>query len=99
MRPLTLEQSDTMNRNKTENETTKTRSIRYNEQQQKRELKREQSNTAKQRMKPLKREQSDATKQRMRPLKQSDTTNSNKTKNETTKTRTIRCIEQQQNRE
>ena len=36
----------------------------------------------------------------MRPLKleQSDTTNSNKTKNETNKTRTIRCIEQQQNR-
>ena len=37
----------------------------------------------------------------MRPLKleQSDKTNSNKTKNETTKTRTIRYIEQQQNRE
>ena len=27
----------------------------------------------------------------MKPLKQSDTTNSNKTKNETTKTRTIKC--------
>ena len=52
MRPLSLEQSDTMNRNKTENETTKTRTIRcnktenettkiriirYNKQQQKRE--------------------------------------------------------------
>ena len=37
----------------------------------------------------------------MRPLKleQSDTTNSNKTKNENTKTRTIRCIGQHQNRE
>ena len=37
----------------------------------------------------------------MRPLKleQSDTTNSNKTENETTKTRTITCIEEQQNRE
>ena len=33
MRPLKLEQ-DTMNSNKTENETTKTRTIRYNEQQQ-----------------------------------------------------------------
>ena len=37
MKPLKLEQSDTMNSNKTENETTKTRTIRYNEQQQKRE--------------------------------------------------------------
>ena len=37
MRPISLEQSDTMNRNKTENETTKTRTIRYNEQQQNRE--------------------------------------------------------------
>ena len=37
MRPLKLEQSDTMNSNKTENETTKTRTIRYNEQQQNRE--------------------------------------------------------------
>ena len=52
MKPLNLEQSDAMNNNKTENETTKTRTIKYN----------------KQRMKPLKREQSDATKQRMRPL-------------------------------
>ena len=35
----------------------------------------------------------------MRPLRleQSDTTNSNKTENETTKSRTIRIIEQQQN--
>ena len=33
MRPLSLEQSDTMNRNKTENETTKTKTIRYNKQQ------------------------------------------------------------------
>jgi hypothetical protein len=30
IRPLNLEQSDTMNRNKTDNETTKTRKIRYN---------------------------------------------------------------------
>ena len=30
MIPLKLEQSDTTNRNKTENETTKTRTIRYN---------------------------------------------------------------------
>jgi hypothetical protein len=37
MRPLKLEQQDTMNSNKTENETTKTRTIRYNEQQQSRE--------------------------------------------------------------
>ena len=37
MIPLKLEQSDTMNSNKTENETTKTRTIRYNEQQHKRE--------------------------------------------------------------
>ena len=36
MKPLTLEQSDTLNSNKTENETTKTRTIRYNEQQQNR---------------------------------------------------------------
>jgi hypothetical protein len=37
----------------------------------------------------------------MKPLKleQSDTTNSKKTENETTKTRTIRYIDQQQNRE
>ena len=33
MKPLKLEQSDTTNSNKTENETTKTRTIRYNEQQ------------------------------------------------------------------
>jgi Spy/CpxP family protein refolding chaperone len=44
MKPLKLEQSDTTNSNKTENETTKTenestktRTIRYNEQQQNRE--------------------------------------------------------------
>jgi hypothetical protein len=37
MRQLKLEQQDTMNSNKTENETTKTRTIRYNEQQQSRE--------------------------------------------------------------
>jgi hypothetical protein len=43
MRPISLEQSDTMNRNKTENETTKTRTI----------------NATKQRMSPLKLEQSD----------------------------------------
>ena len=36
MIPLKLEQPDTMNSNKTENETTKTRTIRYNEQQQNR---------------------------------------------------------------
>ena len=30
IRPLNLEQSDTMNRNKTDNETTKTRKIRCN---------------------------------------------------------------------
>ena len=30
MKPPSLEQSDTMNRNKTENETTKTRTIRCN---------------------------------------------------------------------
>ena len=34
MRPLRLEPSDTTNSNKTENETTKTRTIRYIEQQQ-----------------------------------------------------------------
>jgi hypothetical protein len=34
MIPLSLEQSDTTNRNKTENETIKTITIRYNEQQQ-----------------------------------------------------------------
>ena len=34
MRPLRLEQSDTTNSNKTENETTKSRTIRYIEQQQ-----------------------------------------------------------------
>jgi len=52
-------------------------------------------------MKPLKLEQSDATKQTIRPLKleQSDAMNSNKTENDSTKTRTIRCNEQQQNRE
>ena len=33
MKQLKLEQSDTLNNNKTENETTKTRTIRYNEQQ------------------------------------------------------------------
>ena len=37
MRPLKLEQSNTTNNNKTENETTKTKTIRYNEQQQNRE--------------------------------------------------------------
>ena len=37
MRPLSLEQSDTMNRNKTENETTKTKTFRYNKQQLNRE--------------------------------------------------------------
>jgi hypothetical protein len=37
MRPLKLEQSDTMNSNKTENDSTKTRTIRYIEQQQNRE--------------------------------------------------------------
>jgi hypothetical protein len=37
MRQLKLEQQDTMNSNKTENETTKIRTIRYNEQQQSRE--------------------------------------------------------------
>ena len=30
MRPLKLDQSDTMNSNKTENRTTKTRTIKYN---------------------------------------------------------------------
>ena len=30
MKPLKLEQSDTLNSNKTENETTKTRTIKYN---------------------------------------------------------------------
>ena len=34
MKPLKLEQSDKTNINKTENETTKTTTIRYNEQQQ-----------------------------------------------------------------
>ena len=34
MRPLRVEQSNTTNSNKTENETTKTRTIRYIEQQQ-----------------------------------------------------------------
>ena len=34
MKPLKLEQSDTTNSNKTENETTKTTTIRYKEQQQ-----------------------------------------------------------------
>jgi hypothetical protein len=37
MRPLKLEQSDTLNSNKTENEIIKTRTIRYNEQQENRE--------------------------------------------------------------
>ena len=37
MRPLKLEQSDTFNSNKTENATTKVRTIRYNEQQLNRE--------------------------------------------------------------
>ena len=37
MKPLKLEQSNTTNNNKTENETTKTKTIRYNEQQQNRE--------------------------------------------------------------
>ena len=37
MKPLKLEQSDTLNSNKTKNETTKTRTIRYNEQQQNKE--------------------------------------------------------------
>ena len=36
MRPLKLEQSDTLNSNKTENETTKARTIKYYEQQQNR---------------------------------------------------------------
>ena len=45
---LKLEQSDTTNSNKRENETTKTRTIRYYERQQNR-------------MKPLKLEQSDTT--------------------------------------
>jgi hypothetical protein len=47
MSPLKLKQSDTMNSNKTENETTKTRTIRYNEQQQNRmkQLKLEQLDT------------------------------------------------------
>jgi hypothetical protein len=34
MKLLKLEQSDTLNSKKNENETTKTRTIRYNEQQQ-----------------------------------------------------------------
>ena len=37
MNKLKLEQSDTTNSNKTKNETTKTTTIRYNEQQQNRE--------------------------------------------------------------
>jgi hypothetical protein len=45
MKTLKLEQSDAMNSNKRENETTKTRTIRYYEQQQNK-------------MKPLKLEQS-----------------------------------------
>jgi hypothetical protein len=36
MSPLKLEQSDTLNSKKNENETTNTRPIRYNEQQQNR---------------------------------------------------------------
>ena len=36
MKPLKLKQSDTLNSNKTENETTKIRTIRHNEQQQNR---------------------------------------------------------------
>jgi hypothetical protein len=84
MRPLKLEQSDATK----QNETTKPRTIRYNEQ-------------TKLTMKPLNLEQSDATKQKMRLLKleQSDTFNSNEAENEIIKTRTIRYSEQQQNRE
>ena len=84
MRPLKLEQSDATK----QNETTKLRTIRYNEQ-------------TKLTMKPLNLEQSDATKQKMRLLKleQSDTFNSNEAENEIIKTRTIRYSEQQQNRE
>ena len=37
MRPLKLEQSDTTNSNKTKNETTKTKTVKYNEQQLNRE--------------------------------------------------------------
>jgi hypothetical protein len=37
MKPLRLEHSDIINSNKTENETTKIRTIRYNEQQLNRE--------------------------------------------------------------
>ena len=37
MKPLKLKQSDTTNSNKTENETTKIRTVRYNEQQPNRE--------------------------------------------------------------
>ena len=60
MRPLNLEQSVATK----QNETTKPRTIRYNEQ-------------TKPTMKPLNLEQSDATKQKMRPVKleQSDTFN------------------------
>ena len=37
MKPLKLEQSDTLNSNKTENEITKTKTVRYNQQQLNRE--------------------------------------------------------------
>ena len=37
MKPLKLEQSDALNSNKTENETTKTKPVRYNEEQLNRE--------------------------------------------------------------
>jgi hypothetical protein len=68
MRPLSLEQSDTMNRNKTENETTKTRTIRCNKQNEPTKIRtiRYIEQQKKTKMKPLK-------------LEQSDTTNSNKT--------------------
>jgi hypothetical protein len=69
MRPLSLEQSDTMNRNKTENETTKTRTIRCNKTENeppKIRTIRYIEQQKKTKMKPLK-------------LEQSDTTNSKKT--------------------
>jgi hypothetical protein len=37
MKPIKLEQSDALNSNKTENETTKTKTVRYNKQQLNRE--------------------------------------------------------------
>ena len=37
MKPIKLEQSDALNNNKTENETTKTKTVRYNKQQLNRE--------------------------------------------------------------